>query len=703
MTSLIRKISQTVGALAILGILSTSVASADQATTVAATTPATTASSTSPVAPDASSDVAQAGPLSDVPLNSWAYDAVNQLAKDGIIKGYPDGTFKGNRPMTRYEAAVLAYRAVDMLEAQITAGKAVEKADMDAANKMMAAFGNELKAVERHVDALQKQTDALGTTVTAQGKKLDATTALANATAATVRRSQVHMSLIFRSFAFGQNVTANAGPLPERFNGVTYGPGAALPTGIGGSPTGTGVTGSATTPGGIVTPGVGPTGGLSWGPNPNYGGNPNSATTGPYNHGLGYEGVTISFGGNPDDRSQWLVTLNQTDRYSGSNFYPGETPFACTSATIGVAGGACTAATAQAQNADGYLNNFVRMQNAWYQYTSPGGIYVKVGKFAQDEGPKQTRDTSWGLADYVDGARIGYRDSRINVQAGYGYEDTAAQQNLLFGLPFSSQVMWGEADFMLDKAGHTNIGGYYTNYSGFHQVVYDPYAVMCTGTGLPVGAVAAVPTSTSKVLPLLANQPYTAGGCGVGYQPIVYGAPGASAGLPITGSYLSTGAGAQAPHINMLGGFIVGNYGQLRIALDGEMRLGNDPTTGSKWLGNTSGYMQIDYGAYLAHPGVKGQYGLEIAGFAAGLNGLGAGTNYYQGPNWYTAFGNNYSGYYTAMIGVRKFLTDTAFAGVFFAHQGVLTAIPASSPQCPGCTVTGDSRNAVWGEVNMAF
>ena len=708
MTSLIRKISQTVSALAILSMLSTSIASADSAITVAATTPATTASQTSPVAPDASSDVAQAGPLSDVPLNSWAYDAVNQLAKDGIIKGYPDGTFKGNRPMTRYEAAVLAYRAVDMLEAQITAGKAVEKADMDAANKLMAAFGNELKAVERHVDALQKQTDTLSTKVDANGKKLDATAAQSAATAATVRRSQVHMSLIFRSFAFGQNVTANAGPLPERFNGVTYAPGAALPTGIGTAPTGTSVIGSATTPGGIVTPGVGPAGGLAWGPNPNYGGANNTATTGPYNHGLGYEGVTISFGGNPDDNSQWLVTLNQTDRYSSSNFYPAETPSVCTAATIGLAAAPCSGANAGASNADGYLTNFVRMQNAWYQYTSPGGIYVKVGKFAQDEGPKQTRDTSWGMADYVDGARIGYRNAQLNAQVGYGFEDTAAQQNLLFGLPFSSQTMFAEADYQIDKKGHTDIGAYYHNYSGFHQVLYDPYAVMCTGTGLPVGTGATAvttPTSTSKVLPLLAGQQYTAGGCGAGFQPIVYGAPGASAGLPITGSYLTTGAGAQAPKINMLGGFIVGNYGALRISVDGEIRLGNDPTTGVKWLGNTSGYAQLDYGAYIPHPGIKGQYGLEMAAFASGINGLGPNTNFYQGPNWYTAFGSNYSDYYTVMMGVRKFITDTASVGVFYAHQGILpnTTIPASSPQCPGCVVTGDNRNAVWGEVNMAF
>ena len=62
--------------------------------------------------------------------------------------------------MTRYEAAVLAYRAVDMIEAQITANKAVAKADIDAANKLIAAFGAELKTVERHVDALQQEADA---------------------------------------------------------------------------------------------------------------------------------------------------------------------------------------------------------------------------------------------------------------------------------------------------------------------------------------------------------------------------------------------------------------------------------------------------------------------------------------------------------------------------------------------------------------
>ena len=35
------------------------------------------------------------GPFTDVPADHWAYDAVNQLQKDGILIGYPDGTFGG--------------------------------------------------------------------------------------------------------------------------------------------------------------------------------------------------------------------------------------------------------------------------------------------------------------------------------------------------------------------------------------------------------------------------------------------------------------------------------------------------------------------------------------------------------------------------------------------------------------------------------
>jgi hypothetical protein len=48
----------------------------------------------------------------DIPENHWAYDYVTKLAKAGIVEGYPDGEFKGDRMMTRYEFAALVYRAI---------------------------------------------------------------------------------------------------------------------------------------------------------------------------------------------------------------------------------------------------------------------------------------------------------------------------------------------------------------------------------------------------------------------------------------------------------------------------------------------------------------------------------------------------------------------------------------------------------------
>jgi hypothetical protein len=676
------------------------VANADQALTVAATTPGTTASSTSSVAPDANTastsgatDVAQAGPLSDVPLNSWAYDAVNQLAKDGIIKGYPDGTFKGNRPMTRYEAAVLAYRAVDMIEAQITAGKAVEKADIDAANKLLAAYGAELKAVERHVDALQKQADATD-------KALGTTSALAAATAATVRKQQIHLNTWYRVAAYGQNVQANVGPLPIVFNGVTYAPGSALPQGIGSAPSGTAAVGPSTSAAGVVTPGGGTAGGLAWGPQPMYVMGQNTNTTGQLGHGLGMQYLSLQFGGNPDDRSQYLVKLTNLDRYSNTNFYPAQTPSVCTSTVVGVAAAACTAANVQPLDADGILTNFVRLQDMWYQYTSPGGVYAKIGKFQQDEGPKQVTGTAWGFADYVNGARIGWRNAQFNIQTGYGFEDTAAQNNLLYGIPASSITMWVQGDVQLNS--HLDIGGYYSNYSGYHSSIWDASAINCVST--------AAGAKTSKVIPLVAGQVYTAGGCGAGFAPIVYGAPGAAAGLPVTGAYINgtsttTAPGAQVPHESFLGGTIVANYGALRLVLEGTDHLGNDPTTGAAWQGNLSGFFQADYGPFFGVPGVHGKYTVELGGFAAGMNGLGPGFGYYASPAIWTQYSTNFSDYYFLWGGVKKWITDTATIGVYYVNMGLLpnTTIPAGSASCPGCVITGDTRNSVYGEFTLGF
>src|SRR5665213_1349427 len=62
---------------------------------------------------------AQIEALKDLDPNSWPYQSITDLVNDGIIVGYPDGTFKGNRPLTRYEAAVMVERAVQFLSKKL--------------------------------------------------------------------------------------------------------------------------------------------------------------------------------------------------------------------------------------------------------------------------------------------------------------------------------------------------------------------------------------------------------------------------------------------------------------------------------------------------------------------------------------------------------------------------------------------------------
>lgn len=58
---------------------------------------------------------AATNPAETVPFDHWAYDAVQKLVESGIIVGYPDGTFRGERTMTRYEFAMAISRLLDLI------------------------------------------------------------------------------------------------------------------------------------------------------------------------------------------------------------------------------------------------------------------------------------------------------------------------------------------------------------------------------------------------------------------------------------------------------------------------------------------------------------------------------------------------------------------------------------------------------------
>lgn len=97
-----------------------------------------------------------AGPFADVPANSWVYNAVNQLAKAGIVEGYGDGTFRGDKEMTRYEMAIVVAKAMERSDKADAANKAlIEKLATEFAQELN-TLGVRVATLETKVSDLEK-------------------------------------------------------------------------------------------------------------------------------------------------------------------------------------------------------------------------------------------------------------------------------------------------------------------------------------------------------------------------------------------------------------------------------------------------------------------------------------------------------------------------------------------------------------------
>ena len=99
----------------------------------------------------ASTTFAAANPFSDVPADHWAYDAVTQLAADGVIEGYGDTTFRGNQNITRYEMAQMIAKAMAKTD--------VSAADKALIDKLAAEFSDELNNLGVRVSNLERNAD----------------------------------------------------------------------------------------------------------------------------------------------------------------------------------------------------------------------------------------------------------------------------------------------------------------------------------------------------------------------------------------------------------------------------------------------------------------------------------------------------------------------------------------------------------------
>lgn len=93
--------------------------------------------------------------FSDVPVNDWAYTAVNKLATDGIIEGYNNSAFQGATPISRYEMAILIARAMTKVEKANATDKEIIKKlgiEYDAELKKIGAVDQRIKTVNDKED-----------------------------------------------------------------------------------------------------------------------------------------------------------------------------------------------------------------------------------------------------------------------------------------------------------------------------------------------------------------------------------------------------------------------------------------------------------------------------------------------------------------------------------------------------------------------
>jgi len=105
----------------------------------------------------AGTSFAATNPFTDVPAKHWAYDAVTKLAQAGIVDGYGDGTYRGDKTISRYEMAQMVAKAM----ARSDKADAEQKATID---KLSVEFAEELEGLNVRVTKLEKNSSTVKVT-----------------------------------------------------------------------------------------------------------------------------------------------------------------------------------------------------------------------------------------------------------------------------------------------------------------------------------------------------------------------------------------------------------------------------------------------------------------------------------------------------------------------------------------------------------
>lgn len=109
-------------------------------------------------------EVTSVSGLSDIQPTDWAFQALQSLIERyGVIAGYPDGTFRGNRAITRYEFAAGLNAALNRINGLVAAGNAnlIRKEDLAILQRLQDEYAAELSTLRGRVDTLETRTAEL--------------------------------------------------------------------------------------------------------------------------------------------------------------------------------------------------------------------------------------------------------------------------------------------------------------------------------------------------------------------------------------------------------------------------------------------------------------------------------------------------------------------------------------------------------------
>jgi hypothetical protein len=661
---------------ALLSLLLGTVADAQQTTTSAASGPVSQRSSSDPNAAVGAAS-ADASEFADVPLDNFAYEAIRQLQAAGYIKGYPDGTFKGQQPMTRYEAAYLVSQAVNAMKNAIASGQHVDRSDELALQKLVAALSDDVKDVQARTAALEAKTSSLQ-------KQEDATRAEADGIQNILNRQRLGLDFTFRPGFYSQTVGVAAGTGTAEPAGVA--PGQQIPAYRGQS---------TTAPGSNFGSSYG-----AW--------EGNALPVGTIGHGVDYLLARFSLGGAVTPSLYYGVRIKAQVRLENGLGATTSSPAYCTS----TAGTNTTGAGCVTGNIAGAGSNIADSLDLAYIGYAKSGVYTQVGRFVPPgQGYYNINPFIVGGQAFT-GATLGYSDPQRLFQAFvvYGIPGlSSTSQALANGGPATSNIcsaviglnVGHYGDYGVNPACNTNQNEYTVESSYYSRPsrtafggAYDDFI------GLPLSSFngrATLCANSSKILP------------GVTGVPAVD--PGACAAV---GSSVVAAAGPGAfmtEQTNVsVGSFFISQYfgrkygAQWNVLAEFGRRFGHDPYSGQLWTspnalsltltfaskGNLYGFSPVPFVAGLgtANSNVAQafiqQYGLNsIGGVEAGYNATLAPTSNLgiTNPNGTRTYG----------LQITHWFSDYFRLGLIGLNvtNSPNTAIPVGSlASCQGCVLT---------------